>query len=467
MHTIWAPDLTTHSGPIYRAIAEALAEDIRAERLAAGTRLPPMRALAERLEVTVGTVYRAYALAETRGLIDRQLGRGTFVRGAAEPRGRAAAPDDGAGSGTVDLSRNEPVDIPLGPTLQRALAAMAREPDLERMLDYGYSQGQPRHREILARWIRARGHAAEPERMIVTSGAQQALTIALGALARAGDTLMVEALTYPGIKNLARLFGLKLRPLAIDEHGLIPEALAAAATDSPGEPGARLLYCMPNVHNPTTASLPAERRRALAAIAAEQGVVVIEDDVYPKSAGAPLPCLAELAPEHTVYISSLSKTVAPGLRVGAISAPARLTPDLVAVTQTTSWMAPPLMAELACRWIEDGTVAELDRERDAATARLHEAARRGLAGLAYRHEPHNNHLWLPLEAPWTGAEFAAKAAEHGVLVSPAEHFAIDPNRAPAAVRLCLPNLAPARLEAALRSLVEIHEGGPGPAEFRM
>jgi DNA-binding transcriptional MocR family regulator len=256
MKTIWQPDLTERSGPLYRAIADRLAEDIRERRLEAGQRLPTMRNLAESLEVTVGTVYRAYALAETQGLVVRQMGRGTFVRGrTAEPSAETAASD-----GVVDLSRNEPVEIPLGATLRRTLAEMGRESDLEGLLDYGFSQGQPRHREVLARWIRRRGFAADPERMIVTSGAQQALTIALGALTRAGDTLMVEALTYPGIKNLARLFGLRLRPLAMDRYGLEPGDVGTACRRA----GAGVLYCMPNVHNPTTATLSAARRQEIA-----------------------------------------------------------------------------------------------------------------------------------------------------------------------------------------------------------
>ncbi len=458
MDTIWRPGLEQSEGPIYRAIAERLAEDIRSAKLAPGTRLPTMRALADELSITVGTVYRAYELAEKKGLIVRELGRGTYVRDQRAPAAENAPERDGA----VDLSRNEPVDIPLGSTLRRSLQELARDGDLDGLLDYGFSQGQPRHREALAQWIKARGYDADPEHLIVTSGAQQALTIALGALARAGDTLMVEALTYPGIKNLARLFGLALRPVAVDDDGLLPDDFAAACAE-----GARVLFCMPNVHNPTTATLSLERRRAIAETAARHGVRIIEDDVYPRATAAPLPAFAELYPEATVYISSLSKTVAPGLRVGSIACPRGLYPDLVAVTQTTSWMAPPLMAELACRWIEDGTAAALAAQRDQVTRDLGDIATRGLAGLPYRAEPHNGHLWIPLARPWTGTEFAGEAAERNVLVAPAEDFAIDPSRAPAAVRVCLPKIPEEILLDALGKLVTLAQAGPGPAGFRM
>ena len=450
MQTIWKPDLSAHSGPLYRVIAEALAEDIRSDRLPAGTRLPTMRDLAEQLRVTVGTVYRSYAVAETQGLIVRQRGRGTFVCEAPAAATADGPPTDTGGA--IDFSRNEPVEIRLSGTLQRTLAAMAREQNLEGMLDYGFSQGQPRHRMVLARWMAERGLAVDARRLIVTSGAQQALTIALGALTRAGDTLMVEELTYPGIKSLARLFGLRLKPIAIDDQGLQPEAVRAACREAStgpsrdarvGSQDTRLLYCMPNLHNPTTATLAPERREALAAIADEEGLVIIEDDVHPQRSargeGGEWPTIARLAPNATIYISSLSKTVAPGLRVGAIAVPAHLYDHFVAVTQTTSWMAPPLMAELACRWIEDGTASELERERDRITRGLQAVARRGLADLEPGYRAHHNLIWLRLPTAWTGREFAARAAEHGVVVAPAEDFAIDPSRAPSAVRIGLPN----------------------------
>ena len=420
-----------------------------------------MRALADHLKVTVGTVYRAYALAEAQGLIVRQMGRGSFVRD--RPQG-ASLTDTAATNEPIDLSRTEPVELPLGPTLQRTLAKMARDSEPRGHARLRLQPGpQPRHREALARWLGRRGYQVETDSLIVTNGAQQALTIALGALARAGDTLLVEELTYPGIKNLARLFGLRLQALNMDGDGLLSDQLSQAAEVQ----GHRLLYCMPNAHNPTTASLALDRRQQIAELAARVGLVVIEDDLYPRGAEAALPPVAELAPDHVVYISSLSKTVAPGLRIGAIAAPPRLLPDLVAVTQATSWMAPPLMAEVASRWIDDGTVDELTRTREAITQGLHRIAQRSLGGLAYRAEPHNTHIWLPLGTPWNGREFAAKAAERGVLVSPAEDFAIDPRQAPAAVRVCLSNLGDSRLAEALGRLAELARGGPGPLEFQM
>ena len=456
---MWTPELSDTARPRYRAIADSLARDIDAGRVEPGARLPAMRPLADELGVTVGTVLRAYDLAERRGLITRHVGRGTFVREARPGSHGVRGTDDVV----VDLSRNEPVHVPVGRYLQRTLAELGEDRDIEGLLEYGLSQGTQRHREIVARWIRRRGSPADAGNMVLTSGAQQALTIVLGALTREGDGLFVEALTYPGIKSLARMFGLRLHPVEIDADGLIPDAFRAACETGAG----RLLYCMPNVHNPTTASLAPGRRIEIAAIAEAAGVLIVEDNVYPAVTGEDCGPLSGIAPEGTIHITSMSKTVAPGLRVGAIVSPGRLLADLAAAAQTTSWMPPPLMTELACRWIEDGTAEDITGQRDRATRRLHAIAGECLGGLDYRHEPHNPHIWLALSAGWTGAEFATTLAARQVRVSPAEDFAIEPARAPAAVRICLAEMDEARLRGALGVIAETAARRPSPAGFNM
>jgi DNA-binding transcriptional MocR family regulator len=460
METIWHPHLQGRDGPLYRVIADCLAEDIDSGDLAAGARLPTMRSLAEALGVTVGTVYRAYGLAEKRGLISREMGRGSFVRARPEPRRQ----DEPEAAEVLDLSRNQPPDIRVEETLRRALVDMGREADLSGMLNYGTSQGTARHRKVLARWLAGHGARFDPRSLIVTSGAQQALTVALAALSRPGDCLLVEELTYPGIKSLARIFGLELRPVAMDDGGLVPEALDAALSET----GAgRLLYCMPNAHNPTTATLDEARRREIARTAARAGLLIIEDDVNPRRADEALPTLASLHPARTLYISSLSKIMAPGLRIGALAAPEDLLDDLLAAAQTTNWMAPPLMAELACRWIEDGTADVLEQERNLAIARLQAVAEAAFKGLDYRMAADNPNLWLKLGPRWQGADFAALAESNGVIVSPSRSFAIAPGASVPAVRLSLTERDEARLKRGLDTLARLADEGPRPLAFQM
>lgn len=449
---MWIPEQLNPTLPRYQAIAEQLEAAIRSGQLRPGERLPVVRELAQVLGVTVGTVHRAYGLAERRGLLVRRVGRGSFVSEAL-----AAEPDDGP----VDLSLNRPAPIPLSQRLWQPLTELAADCQPGSLLDYGPSQGLERHRRLLAEWVRQRGLDADPGRLILTNGAQQALMIALGALTRPGDTLLVEALTYPGIRSLASLYGLRLRPVAMDREGLCPEALEEALEDH----DARLLFCMPWVHNPTTVSQPAARREALSALLNRHRLPVVEVDVYDHGE-ARLPALSALCPEQGLYLGSLSKMVAPGLRLGFLCAPPRLLERLLAVTQATALMVSPLLAELAGRWLAEGIAADLARSRRQAAARLQRLAQAVLGDLTVQADPHNTHLWLALPEPWSAEEFARQASERGVLLTPGDVFAVDHPPYPA-VRLCLGG--PGSVEAltrGLRIVAELAREAPGPGVFR-
>jgi DNA-binding transcriptional MocR family regulator len=463
--TIWTPDLRQRPGPRYRAIADALADDAAAGRLPSGVQLPTHRELAERLGVTVGTITRAYSEAARRGLVSGEVGRGTFVRATAAP---SWLPPVGRSSETVlDLSANLPPLAPgerLDASLGRALATLARRKDLQRLLDYPPEGGALAHRQAGAAWVRRCGLIADPERVLVSSGSQHGMTAVFAALLSPGDLVLTEALTYPGMKALAGLLSLRLQGVAMDQHGLIPEALAdACRTGAP-----RALYCMPSLQNPTTAVMPESRRREVAAIARAHGLVIVEDDVHGHLPAKPLRPLSALAPETSIYLNGTSKSLAPGLRVGFIVAPDALVGRLAAAIRGTTWMAAPLMAELASRWIQDGTAqAIVEKKRREAAARQALAAR-VLAGAQVEAQPGAYHLWLGLPGAWSAEAFADAARGRGVVVTPAAAFAVPSARShrsalPAAVRVCL-GAAPARasLERGLNVLAGLLESPREP-----
>jgi DNA-binding transcriptional MocR family regulator len=248
--TSWTPDLASQSGPRYRAIAEALADDVRRGALTAGARLPTHRDLAWRLKVTVGTVSRAYAEAERRGLISGEVGRGTFVRALAAPpalRLHDAAPD----ADFIDLGVHRPRAEGEAPLLAEALRQLADTPELAQLMEYQPHAGRDAERAAGAAWIeRSGGLAAAPEQVVVTASGQHAMAAILAAIAEPGDSLAVEALTYPGIRAIASLLHLKIVPIALDEHGIVPEALEAACRAG----RLRALYALPTLHNPTRRS---------------------------------------------------------------------------------------------------------------------------------------------------------------------------------------------------------------------
>lgn len=426
--TIWNPKLDDRKGPRYRAIVEALAEDFAAGELRQGARLPTHRDLAETLGVTVGTVSRAYAEAARRGLVSGEVGRGTFVRGGDD--------ETAPGSDVCDLSQNhppEPAARPQRGALVDALASLTASGDVGRLLDYPPAGGSAMDREAGASWIERAGLAVPPGDVLVCTGSQHGLTVVLATLLEPGDVLLTESLTYAGLQAVAGLLRLRLRGLALDAHGLRPDALEAACREG----AAKALYLIPTLHNPTTALMPEARRREIAEVARRHDLRIVEDDVHgllPVARPAPI---ATLAPERSYYLTSTSKTLAPGLRIAYVAAPPADIPRLAASLRATTWAVAPLTAAVASYWIRSGTAdAILEARRREARERQALAAER-LSGFDFDAKPEAYYLWLRLPEPWRSESFAAEARARGVRVTPADAFVVDRSQAPHAVRLCV------------------------------
>jgi DNA-binding transcriptional MocR family regulator len=461
--TSWLPELRSRAGPLYLAIASVLARDITAGRIEPGTRLPTHRELADRLGVTVGTVTRAYAEATRRGLVFGEVGRGTFTRGA--PARTPSA--DSAASNLIDLSINvppPPAGIDEGALLRTSLSALSERVDLGALLSYPSATGVLAQREAGALFLQRSALTAPADRILVSSGSQHAMTAVFSALTRPGDVVLTEQLTYQGVKALAHLLHLKLQGLPIDAHGIVPEAFAAACRK-----GAKLLYCVPTLHNPTTAIIPKARRKELAAIATAHGAIIVEDDVYGLFLDAPRAPITSFAPESCVYLTGASKVLAPGLRVGFLLAPRSLLPQLSTAIRTTTWMAAPLMVEIASAWIRDG-VADLliSGRRSEAVARQRIAAR-VLKNERIASHPNASHLWLPLPAAWQSDAFSDAARRCGVTVAPRSQFLVAGGGAgPDAVRVSLGAARDhAELERGLQIVADLlkqnpSELAPGP-----
>lgn len=455
--TIWLPNITQYPGPRYLAIAEALAHDIDAGRLRPGVRLPTHRDLAAHLGVTVGTVSRAYAEAERRGLTQGEIGRGTFVR--EEATATPSATLLSRTSDTIDLSFIRPAEDLHSTAITASLAALAARHDLGPLLTYPPDGGLPTHRAAGAEWIRRRGLEADAAQVILTSGAQHGLATVIAALTEPGDLLLTEALGYAGVTAIAsQLHRRRVQGIAMDEYGMLPDALDAACRAQP----ARALICVATLQNPTTAVMPEERRREIAAVARRHDLIIIDDDVYGLLvADSPNP-LATFAPERSCYITSLSKSLVPGLRIGYVWAPERYVAAIAASVRTSIWMPAPLMAEIATLWISDGTADQLTAwQRDEAYARQQLAARLLQHGTLQTH-PFSFHLWLHLPDPWRADAFVQQAAAQGVAVIPAEFFAVGRSGAPHAVRLCLTAASRTELERGLRTLDHMLAGPAKP-----
>ncbi|MGI9420304.1 MAG: PLP-dependent aminotransferase family protein [Geminicoccaceae bacterium] len=455
--TIWLPDLSLHPGPRYKALAEAIDVAIGEGELEPGRKLPPQRDLAYRLGVTVGTVSRAYALAEQRGLVRGEVGRGTFVKSDHTAEGFGNPVMDG-GDKLIKLTVNSQPDDGVKNLLAGSLNRLAASNQpIGDLLAYTPRVGLDKHREAAAGWASRVGAVFSPERTLITGGAHQAIMTALAGLSRPGDTVLCEQLVYSGIKRVANRLGVNLLGVGLDHEGLGPDALDAACRAS----GARLLIVNPTAHNPTTSTMSEERRRAVAAVAERHDLIVVEDDVYGHLPEGRPPPFAALLPERTVYITTASKIVAPNLRFGVLVAPARLFDRLADAQSDLFLICPALMAALFTQWFDDGTADHLvERQRTEATARQAIAAE-CLRGIAYDAQPIAYHLWLPLPDPWRSSTFVEAARARGVAVDPAFLFAVGPLPEPHAIRISLSAArSRERLCRALRIVAEILVAGP-------
>ena len=452
----WKPVLEDTPRPLVDRLLSALERDIRAGELAPGLRLPPQRELAFFLGVSLGTVTKAYAEAERRGLTQATVGRGTFVAAPAPDAAFRFSPR-GQPSG-VNLAQNVRPVLSGGAALTQALGKL-RKKDLSRLLVYSPSAGEDDHRRAMADWL-ARTTQLQPDwrNLAVTAGGQQAVALALGSLVSAGDAILTEAGTYYGLRTLAEHAGYRLKGLQLDDEGLVPEALdrAAAAT------GARVVYVTPTLHNPTGRTMGQTRREEIVRVARSRDLWIVEDDVYALYAGpkAVTP-LAALAPERTLYVSSLSKSLSAGLRVGILLTPgAEPLERVLRALRATAYSAPALGPAVGAQWIEDGTADALAAEVRAETER-----RVGLALALFGPAaeppsfPGSLHVWLPM-AELDAERAAAHALRAGVEVTPPSAPIVDWHGL-SGLRVCLGGVEdPGELERALKVVAEA-VGGAG------
>jgi DNA-binding transcriptional MocR family regulator len=419
--TMWLPNLEGRRGPVYRAIADAIDADVERGTLRAGTRLPPHRDLADHLGVTVTTVTRAYTEAARRGLTSGHVGRGTFIRGR-EP--------EETDNGLLDLSIN--VLMPDREVANLEVHVMRRRVlPWTQLLGYAPKRGHLRHRQAMAAWLTYLGLPADPEHIVLTAGAQHGLATTFAALLKPGETMLVEDVTYSGVRLLSQQMQIKLRGVAMDGEGLKPEALEAACKTT----RTSVLYCMPRLQNPTSAVMSEKRRRQIAAVAEKYRLTVIEDDTYGFLSPERWP-LARLLPHRTVFVTSLSKSLFPGLRLGCAVAPPAILDRIVGAVWASMITTSSIGADLLSGWIEDGTAARIaDWKRHEGAARQ-AIAKRVLAGQRLQTHPASPHVWMALPPRWSSEGFVAHARARGVVLNASSEFAVG-TELPKAVRLCL------------------------------
>jgi DNA-binding transcriptional MocR family regulator len=418
---VWHTTLDRSAGPLYRCIADAIARAVARGDLKPGDRLPPHRILAVELGVDLTTVTRAYTEARRRGLLDATVGSGTFVS-AGIRAGMALA--GGEPPPLVDMSMNlppQPGDPTLRALLQDGLAELLRDADIATLMAYRAGAGSVADRTAGAAWLSPVLGEVDPDRVLVCPGAQSALTAVLTAIARPGDAVITEPQSYPGFLALAAHLDIRLVGVPVDGDGILPAELERACRRI----RPKAVYCIPTIQNPTTATMPLERRHALAEIAHRFQVPVIEDDPYGLLTRAAPAALASMA-AGACYVGTLSKIASPGLRTAYLVAPDRHQAGrLAGAVRATSLSTVPLMTSLVTSWLCDGTAARLrDAIRVEATARM-ALARQILPEGSLRAHPEGLHAWLTLPAHWHRGDFCAHVRRLGVALVPSDAFTVE------------------------------------------
>lgn len=407
----WLPRLAGSRGPRFLQIADALQAAVADGALAPGDRLPPQRQLAAQLGVDLTTITRAYDEARRRQLLEGRGARGTYV----------AAPKVHLTS-ILDLSMNTPPPpdgVDFDDLLKQGLSQVLLRSDNELLMTYHPGGGSDSDRQAGATWLAPMFGQVDARQVVVCPGAQAAIAALILAFTAPGDIILAEPIGYPGLRDAAAQFGRHVVAVATDQHGMLPEQLEQACRQH--RPG--LIYLNPTLQNPTAITMPARRRKELAAIAQRCQVIIVEDDPYWLLAEAPPPPLATFAPQQVVYISTLSKCLTPGLRAAfVLLRDVQQRERFLVALRSFALMVAPLTAALATQWILDGSAERLlDGIRTEARLR-HRMARDILAG-RYSGLGDGLHVWLALPAYWTPARLAQAAGSVGIAVTPAQAFA--------------------------------------------
>jgi DNA-binding transcriptional MocR family regulator len=429
----WMPDLAQSDKPRYLAIADIIASDLRQGRLSAGDRLPPQRKLASRLAIDFTTVARGYSEAQKRGLVESRVGQGTFVLAPVAAKREARAPSQRRAE-IVDLSMNlppEPDDPALIERMRAGLEEVGR--DLVSLLRYQGFGGSPADKDAASAWLGRRALVPTQDRIFVTPGAHPALLAIFGVLAKPGDVILSEAITYPGARSIAAQLGLNLVGLPLDDEGVDPDAFADACVRL----APKGLYLNPTLQNPTTLTVPEHRRAKIAGIARRYRIPIIEDDAYgfiPVHGPAPF---AAIAPDITWHVAGLAKCIGAGLRAAYVVAPdMRSGWPFAAAVRSATVMASPLTLALVTRWIEDGTADAILRFIRSETAARQSLAKEILPAGSFKSDPLSFNLWVPLPQGWTRSAFIGHMRTTGVGVVASDAFTVQ-GTPPEAVRVCL------------------------------
>ncbi|MEI2471384.1 PLP-dependent aminotransferase family protein [Peribacillus frigoritolerans] len=441
----WKPSIDKAEKPIYQALARQLEQDILNEALIPGTKLPPQRELADYLDLNLSTISKAFKVCELKGLLSASVGSGTFV-------------SYDALSNAYLLEDTKPEHIEMGATLPDnasyeplllQLKSMLQETDYEKWFGYGRAGESLWQKDAAIKLIRRVGFETTVDHILFANGGQNAIAATLASLCKPGDRIGVDQHTYPGLKTVAAMLNVQIVPIKSENYEMSPTSFenACKSEDIKG------IYLIPDYHNPTASFMSVENRKMIAAIAKKYNQFIIEDGSYHLLNKKPLPAIASFAPEQVIYIASLSKSLAPGLRLAYVAVPSQFKEPISKALYNLNITVSPLLAELTARTIVSNQFEVLIEGHREQTIRRNQIVNRYFADYTCLGVETGIFRWLLLPGKITGAEFETLAAQQGVQVYAAERFVVGNSCPERAVRVsvCAPK-TPEELEQGLNIL---------------
>ena len=462
---------------ITQQLVDRFASAIEAGDLEPGAKLPPTRELAADAGVNHLTAARVYRKLAELGYVKAQVGRGTFVR-SLTPASSAIQGDDWQVyalppekisyseqvlADTFSLAgREDVISLATGwaapscyPTeeLARITADVFAEVG-GAALSYLNAEGLFDLREQIAIRGREYGYASEADEVVITSGAQQALSLSARAVLEPGDVAVTESPTFIGMMTALRGAGAKVFGVPVDRDGFDVDALERLLARHE----VKLVGLQSACQNPTGANLSEERRQRLAELAVERNFFVLEDRVYAdmRFEGPLVRSLRELAPAHVLYVNSLSKVVGGGLRSGWVATRGPVRDRIAMLKLEADFHSPTLIQHMAARWLATGaydrhvkrTIPFYRERRDALLAALE----RHMAGEYHVDVPHGgHHVWVTLNRSLDEHALYGEAARHGVTFTPGGAVTAE-RRSQTSFRLSFSMVDPEQLDEGIRRL---------------
>jgi GntR family transcriptional regulator/MocR family aminotransferase len=469
--------------PLYQQIERYLREQILSGQLAAETRLPASRQLAQELGVSRITVNNAYATLESEGLLYSREGSGTYVLARpATPTQRAATteviwplwqqalhPADEvpyeARQAGPNYGRPHPQTIAftgVGDPREFPVNAFARtmqdvlRRDGTAALEYGdINQGYPPLRTTLTHMLASQGITAHPDQILITGGSQQALSFVCQLLLRAGDVVLVENPTYNVALQLFRALGLQIVGVPVDKAGMQVELVEPLLQQH----HPKLIYTVPNFQNPTGSCLSGPRRRQLVALADRYNIPVLEDDFVGdlRYDGRTQPALKTLDPGgRVIYIGTFSKMLMPGLRIGYLIAEGPVLQRLIHLKTVSDLSTSPLLQRTLEAYVSVGQYQRHLRR----SCRLYRQRRDAMLTAIRRHLPTVHvdppqgglFVWLRLPAGCSSVDLLARGRVAGVEFAPGTRFFVEPSEGERYLRLNFATQTPAEIVEGVRRL---------------